>query len=419
MSIVTIEQLKSKFEGGDHPGSADYINLIDTLAALPEGGNVVLNGVGVPSSGTGANGDFYINTSNYDIYGPKTSGSWGSATSLVGPTGATGSTGSQGATGATGAAGTNGTNGATGDTGPAGPGVSSGGTTGQYLTKVDGTNYNTQWSTLDLSGKQDVVANVSSTEIGYLDGVTSAIQTQLNAKQAVVSGVNDTEIGYLDGVTSAIQTQLDAKTAKSTLSTTGDIYYASSANTPARLGIGSTGNVLTVASGIPSWAAPSSGGMTLLSTTAMSGASTTVSSIPSTYINLFVVVILSDPQDDGGGLLMRFNGDDTANRHARVIGGFGNGNVTFNQTSGQLTYSQDNGTPNGIIMIEIPFYSNSTIWKYFRSSGVVNSYLDQAKAEFTMTACAYNQSTAISALEFFFNGGVNTSGGTIYVYGVK
>ena len=186
MSIITIEQLKARFEGGDFPGSTDYINLIDTLAALPESnsGNVVLNGAGVPSAGTGANGDFYINTSNYDIYGPKTSGSWGSATSLVGPTGATGSAGSQGATGA---AGTNGTNGATGDTGPAGPGVSSGGTTGQYLTKIDGTNYNTQWSTLDLSSKQDVVANVSSTEIGYLDGVTSSIQTQLNDKAPLAS----------------------------------------------------------------------------------------------------------------------------------------------------------------------------------------------------------------------------------------
>jgi len=73
------------------------------------------------------------------------------------------------------------------------------------------------------------------------------------------STVSATELGYVDGVTSAIQTQLDAKTAKSTLTTTGDIYYASSANTPARLGIGSTGNVLTVASGIPSWAAPASG----------------------------------------------------------------------------------------------------------------------------------------------------------------
>lgn len=76
------------------------------------------------------------------------------------------------------------------------------------------------------------------------------------------STVSATELGYVDGVTSAIQTQLDAKTAKSTLTTTGDIYYASAANTPARLGIGSTGNVLTVASGIPSWAAASSGAMT-------------------------------------------------------------------------------------------------------------------------------------------------------------
>ena len=69
------------------------------------------------------------------------------------------------------------------------------------------------------------------------------------------STVDATELGYLDGVTSAIQTQLDAKTAKATLTTTGDIYYASAANTPARLGIGSTSDVLTVAGGIPSWAA--------------------------------------------------------------------------------------------------------------------------------------------------------------------
>jgi len=44
---------------------------------------------------------------------------------------------------------------------------------------------------------------------------------------------------------------------KSTLTTTGDIYYASTASTPARLGIGSSGQVLTVSGGIPSWAAPS------------------------------------------------------------------------------------------------------------------------------------------------------------------
>jgi len=56
--------------------------------------------------------------------------------------------------------------------------------------------------------------SVSNTEFQYLNGVTSAIQTQLDAKQAVVAGVDDTEIGYLNGVTSAIQTQLDAKASQ-------------------------------------------------------------------------------------------------------------------------------------------------------------------------------------------------------------
>lgn len=36
--------------------------------------------------------------------------------------------------------------------------------------------------TTALAGKQNIVANVSDTEIGYLDGVTSSIQTQLNSK---------------------------------------------------------------------------------------------------------------------------------------------------------------------------------------------------------------------------------------------
>ena len=92
------------------------------------------------------------------------------------------------------------------------------------------------------------------------------------------STVSSAELGFLDGVTSAIQTQLDAKTAKSTLTTTGDIYYASAANTPARLGIGSTGNVLTVASGIPSWAAPAGGGKVLQVVNATTSTSTTIAS---------------------------------------------------------------------------------------------------------------------------------------------
>ena len=46
----------------------------------------------------------------------------------------------------------------------------------------------------------------------------------------------------------------------STMTTTGDILYASAASTPARLGIGTEGFVLTVSSGLPVWSASSGGG---------------------------------------------------------------------------------------------------------------------------------------------------------------
>ncbi len=58
----------------------------------PQGvaGFSVLNGAGAPGAGLGVDGDFYIDTSASNIYGPKTAGSWGSPTSLIGPQGPVG-----------------------------------------------------------------------------------------------------------------------------------------------------------------------------------------------------------------------------------------------------------------------------------------------------------------------------------------
>jgi hypothetical protein len=85
------------------------------------------------------------------------------------------------------------------------------------------------------------------------------------------STVDATELGYLDGVTSAIQTQVDAKTAKATLTTKGDVYAATAASTPARLAVGADDTVLTADSNYSTglkWAAPAAGGgMTLISET--------------------------------------------------------------------------------------------------------------------------------------------------------
>jgi hypothetical protein len=60
------------------------------LGADGADGLSVLSGSGVPSSGLGVDGEFYIDTDADTIYGPKTAGSWGSPTSLVGPPGAPG-----------------------------------------------------------------------------------------------------------------------------------------------------------------------------------------------------------------------------------------------------------------------------------------------------------------------------------------
>lgn len=59
-------------------------------------------------------------------------------------------------------------------------------------------------------------------ELNYMDGVTSAVQTQLNAKQAA-----DATLTSLSGLTLAA----------------GDILYATAADTLARLGIGAAGTV--------------------------------------------------------------------------------------------------------------------------------------------------------------------------------
>lgn len=72
------------------------------------------------------------------------------------------------------------------------------------------------------------IGNVSDTELQYLNGVTSAIQTQIDGKQDIVSGVSSTEIGYLDGVSSSIQTQLNTKAVSENPTFTGTVTVSSS-----------------------------------------------------------------------------------------------------------------------------------------------------------------------------------------------
>lgn len=57
-------------------------------------GSMWWTGAGAPSNGSGSNGDFYLRTSNGDVYGPKAAGVWGSVVgNLKGPQGDAGAGG--------------------------------------------------------------------------------------------------------------------------------------------------------------------------------------------------------------------------------------------------------------------------------------------------------------------------------------
>ena len=69
---------------------------------------------------------------------------------------------------------------------------------------------------------QDAIGNAVGTGLSYND-TTGAVSVDTTAIQTRVTDVSDTEIGYLNGVSSAIQTQIDGKAASSHTHAQSDI----------------------------------------------------------------------------------------------------------------------------------------------------------------------------------------------------
>jgi hypothetical protein len=96
-------------------------------------------------------------------------------------------------------------------------------------------------------------------------------------------------------IDTTVFTNAGAAIAKTIVDAKGDLIVGTAADTVARLAVGGTnGHSLQIDSSTATglaWAAPATGGgMTLLSTTALSGTSTTVSTINQTYNHLYIVV---------------------------------------------------------------------------------------------------------------------------------
>ena len=211
---------------------------------------------------------------------------------------------------------------------------------------------------------------------------------------------------------SSIDTTTKALNPSTTL---GDIEYRSStANTNTRLGIGTSGQVLTVSGGVPAWETSASGGMTLISTTTLSGADTTLSSIPQTYNDLRLI-ILNMTNSSSGQLKANPNAETDKCFYIRSNAVTTVGNVS----AGDLLLSSGNITASdgaNSWCADFINYTSTTAPKTFFVSGM---YLNNSEVrQGTFAFGAYNNTTAITSIKIFNTGG-NLSGGTALLYGVK
>jgi len=123
---------------------------------------------------------------------------------------------------------------------------------------------------------------------------------------------------------------LTTKTDKSTLDATGAMYYASAANTPAKLAIGTANDVLRVSSGgIPEWAAPASG-------STFAGASATTTTAQSLLNNTTTVLNFPSENFDVGN----YHDNSTNNTRLTVPAG----KAGYYQLNGSIHFS---GNANG------------------------------------------------------------------------
>jgi hypothetical protein len=199
---------------------------------------------------------------------------------------------------------------------------------------------------------------------------------------------------------SSVDTTTKALNPSTTL---GDIEYRSStANTNTRLGIGSTGQVLSVSGGVPAWSTISAGGMTLLSTTSLSGTSTTISSISGSYKNLQVIIRNCS-----------FTSGSSLNISSNIA------NVTWVRTNNAVTYSR---SQTSVLLNDgaVSLQSNTTsafsmdIYDYAVTSAykTFDLRLGYNTDRFVMASGYWQSNSALTSLTFAGDGTDTFNGGS-------
>jgi len=137
-----------------------------------------------------------------------------------------------------------------------------GGASGYILSKNSATDMDFVWIANDQGDITGITATSPSTGGGSSGAITVGIQDALTTQKGAVqlSDSTSTTSSILAATPTAVKSAYDladAAVPKSTVTTNGDLIYGTGSSTVSRIGIGSTGQVLTVSAGVPAWATSS------------------------------------------------------------------------------------------------------------------------------------------------------------------
>ena len=222
-------------------------------------------------------------------------------------------------------------------------------------------------------------------------------------------------------IDTTVFTNAGAAINKTIIDAKGDLIVGTAADTAARLAVGVTnGHVLQVDSSTASglkWDSVAAGGMTLINTggTTLTGASVSISSIPSTYKNLQLIVRNYKPAVDGDGMGMRFNSDsNTRYTYARSI----STTSSFGETQIAIQQTQDNTISNSLCVVDIFDYTNTSTWKCCIADFWSTDDSVSTSVTYGRNFGIYNQTGAITDILLRSNSG-NFTSGTAFLYGVS
>ena len=202
------------------------------------------------------------------------------------------------------------------------------------------------------------------------------------------------------------------------ITTNGDVIYGTGSGTFTRLGIGSSAQVLTVASGVPSWATPASGGgWTSIGTATLSSSVTSVSFTATGYQQI-CLQMTNVACAAGGGLLVYPNGG-TAGTYI-YDGLYQNNTASQGRTYKNYIYNGGFNLPtSGNYMALVGYFdlpASTTAPKPFR---LINAIMDGADVGYYAFSGVVSIATsALSSFSFTHQGG-NFTGGSVTVWGIK